>query len=202
VPLKEEHAWLLHATSDGLPDSASLSPPWPGRVWDSAACPVAVDGDVHPYLWLGMTAGCVGGGLGESWVGPRTRRTTRRSSTRQRGEVQMVFHLGRRFRLTEPRRWCSRSMRARSGPAVVGRALDDAKRESDGTAKGRHLHTARLVGILGPGPVAGRGLCVWQFAAGQRRGRECSRTTPRRSTPRAPRYRAPTSDAPSTAATR
>lgn len=109
VPIKEENAWLLHATSDGCRTNASLfTPQGKGRVWDSrevAQWPLT--GTVIPYLWLGddRVGLCWWADSAKGWV--RTADKKKQPSIevrRAKGEVQMVFHLvGRPFQLKEPR---------------------------------------------------------------------------------------------------
>src|SRR6185503_15488068 len=109
VPLNEEHAWLLHATSDGCRTSAStFTPQGQGRVWDSTELAQwRLTGTFIPYLWLGddRVGLCWWADSEKGWV--RTANKKKEPSIevrRMKGEVQMVFHLvGRPFQLKEPR---------------------------------------------------------------------------------------------------
>lgn len=108
VPLKEEYAWLLHGTSDGCRTNASLfTPRGTGKVWDSTQVQQwRLTGTFIPYLWLGndLAGLCWWADSEKGWVRPLDKKSPQVEVRRQKGEVQMVFHLiGRPFQLKEPR---------------------------------------------------------------------------------------------------
>jgi len=109
VPLDEEHAWLLHATSDGARTNGSLfTPDGEGRVWDSRlVAQWRLTGTFIPYLWLGddRVGLCWWADSEKGWVRTANKRKEPSIEVRRaKGEVQMMFHLvGRPFQLKEPR---------------------------------------------------------------------------------------------------
>lgn len=108
VPLKEENAWLLHATSDGCRTNASLfTPAGEGRVWDSTQVKQwRLTGTFTPYIWLGddRVGLCWWADAERGWVRPVDTKIPVVEVRREKGEVQMVFHIiARPFQLKEPR---------------------------------------------------------------------------------------------------
>jgi hypothetical protein len=108
VPIKEEHAWLLHACSDGCRTNASLfTPRGQGRVWDSTKVSQwRLTGTFIPYLWLGddRVGLCWWSDSEKGWLRPANRKEPAMEVRRATGEVQMVFHLiARPIQLKEPR---------------------------------------------------------------------------------------------------
>ncbi|MGA2618586.1 MAG: glycoside hydrolase domain-containing protein [Thermoguttaceae bacterium] len=108
VPLKEEHAWLLHACSDGCRTNKSLfTPRGEGRVFDSTqVSQFMLTGTFIPYLWLGDDRGglCWWADSEKGWVRAADKKEPAIEVRRTKGEVRMVFHLiAKPFRLKEPR---------------------------------------------------------------------------------------------------
>lgn len=145
VPLSEENAWLLHATSDGTRTNASMfTPGGRGRIWDSAqVLQWRLTGTFIPYLWLGSDqAGvCWWADSEKGWVRPADKKTPAVEVRREKGEVQMVFHLiGRPFKLTEPRTmvFAFNATPVRPRPSWA-RSWTNLSGKGDGFLKGPHL---------------------------------------------------------------
>ncbi|MBI4024075.1 MAG: hypothetical protein HY360_03785 [Verrucomicrobia bacterium] len=145
VPLKEDNAWLLHATSDGCRSNASLfTPSGEGRVWDSTqVMQWRLTGSFIPYLWLGSDrAGlCWWADSEKGWVRPPDKKSPAIEVRRQKGEVQMVFHLiARPFQLKEPRTivFAFNATPVRPRPSWA-RSWTNISGKADGFLKGPHV---------------------------------------------------------------
>jgi len=145
VPLREEHAWLLHATSDGCRTNASLlTPPGQGRVWDSLQVKQwRLSGSFIPYLWLGDDrAGlCWWADSEKGWLRPADNQSPAIEVRRVPGEVQMVFHLvARPVQLKEPRTlsFALNATPVRPRPSWA-RGWTTGSTKADGFRNGPHL---------------------------------------------------------------
>lgn len=147
VPLKEEYAWLMHATSDGTRTNASIfTPRGSGRVWDSTKVQQwRLTGTFIPYVWLGDDrAGlCWWADSEKGWVRPTDKNAPQMEVRRENGEVQMVFHIiARPFQLKEPRTvvFAFTATPVKPRPSWA-RSWTNLSQASQGYLKGPHLLT-------------------------------------------------------------
>jgi hypothetical protein len=108
VPIRPQHAWLLHATSDGCRTNYShYTPKGTGSVWDSrAVMNCGLTGTFIPQVWLGDDER----GLAwwadseKGWVRPAARKDPAIEVVRDDQSVSLVLHLvARPFQFTGPR---------------------------------------------------------------------------------------------------
>ncbi len=167
VPLKEEYAWLLHACSDGCRTNASLfTPRGEGRVWDSTRVQQGrLTGTFIPYLWLGdyRVGLCWWADSEKGWVRPADKKEPAIEVRREKGEIQMVFHLiGKPFRLKQPRTMVfafnASPMRPRAswrggGPPARRPRKSISSFPSRSMAPAPGFHSARIPCRIGPTPT-------------------------------------------------